>query len=215
MARIDAHTIKSQCQRNLHRFLAHRCDQEFLAGFIACHPSFIQSLRVGGYLYAFSDVEVILRLKEFGLLPESKRVEAVNTIREIAVDIPDSDFLRDKYRVLFTAEEFADAINHVLTNLLPNLDDCIANWAMNFDGKNDPESYFYDLKNTLGDYKIEFSENATAVTQIENAVAAIDQTVEDLLTEMPQDPEDDEYYGGKESIGGACCDRSIFDDVDH
>lgn len=212
MARID--TLKSQNQRNLHRFLAHRCDQELMTGFIDRHPSFIQSLRVGGYLYAVSDVEVILRLKEFGLLPESKRLESVGIIREIAVDIPDADFLRDKYRVLFTAEEFANARNHVLTSLLPNLDDHIDNWARDFDCENDPESYFYDLKSTLGDYRIEFSGNATAVTQIDNALAAIDQTIEDLMAEMPQDPDMEEYYGGRSGGSGGDCERSVFDDVD-
>ena len=56
----------------LHRFLKYRCDREMLRLFVERNPHFVASLRVGSYLYAVSDVGVLARLHEFGLLPEGK-----------------------------------------------------------------------------------------------------------------------------------------------
>lgn len=44
IARMD--TLDSQGRRNLHHFLAHRCDQKFITRFISAHPSFISNLSV-------------------------------------------------------------------------------------------------------------------------------------------------------------------------
>lgn len=59
---------KRQNEGLLHHFLAFRCDREFLARYVARNTQFISSLNVGSYLYAVSDVGVLVRLHEFGFL---------------------------------------------------------------------------------------------------------------------------------------------------
>lgn len=207
-------TTKWYNKSALHRFLSYRCDREFLERFIARYSQFIPSLRVGAYLYAVSDVDVLVRLHELGLLPESDRLRAVCAIRELATDIPDSGFLRAEIRGLITHEELADILEQVQTTLLPNLNAQIDQWRKNLNGKDDPEDHFSTLKNMLQDYRREFEENDGATKQIDEALSEIDRVVEELRSELPQEPDRDEF--DSRSLTGDSPDdsRSIFDDVD-
>ena len=94
--------IKWYNRSTLHRFLTYRSDREFLLRYITRNPEFISHLNVGAYLYAVSDVDVLVRLHEFGLLPEAERLRHIEAIRELAVDIPDAGFLREDIRPLMT-----------------------------------------------------------------------------------------------------------------
>jgi len=53
----------------LNRFLSRRCDSKFLELFITRNKQFIQELSVNSYLYGSSEVDVIVRLFSFRLLP--------------------------------------------------------------------------------------------------------------------------------------------------
>ncbi len=143
MARIENfYKIRRENEDSVNRFLSYRCEREFLLQYSVRNPTFIPSLRVGSYLYAVSDVNVIVRFHEFGLLPESKRNSVVATIRDLAVDIPDSGFLRHRIRQLFTEQEFDEILVHIRQEFLPNLVDHIDNWRSNYNGDDDPEDYF-------------------------------------------------------------------------
>ena len=143
MARIEIfYKIRRENEDSVNRFLSYRCDREFLLQYTIRNPNFISNLRVGSYLYAVSDVNVIVRLHEFGLLPESKRNSVVATIRDLAVDMPDSGFLRDRIRQLLTEQELDELFVHIRQALLPNLVDHIDNWRSNYNGDDDPEELF-------------------------------------------------------------------------
>lgn len=212
MATFDSN--KWENQRALHLFLAYRCDKEFLAQYIERNPEFIPSLRVGSYLSAVSDVDVIVRFHKFGLLPEEKRLYVVTRIRELAVDIPDAGFLQERIRTLLTQDELANILEHVYLKLLPNLDDQIDNWKANCDSGEDPEDYFDELVNALKKYRDKFESRPDSVEQINSALIGIEQVIDDLRSERPQEPDSDDYFG-RDSSGGGCDEsRSVFDDVD-
>jgi hypothetical protein len=216
MTRIESFdTTKWYNKSAVHRFLSYRCGREFLERFIDRHPQFIPGLRVGAYLSAVSDVDVILRLREFDLLPETERVRAVGTIRILATTVPDSGFLRAEIRGLLTPEELASILEQVRTTLLPELDAELDQWRSNYNGKDDPEDHFSDLKSALKEYRAEFLEDKEAAEQIDAALVEIDNVIEELRSGLPEEPDRDDFYGGttQESEGSSV--RSIFDDVDH
>lgn len=197
----------------VNRFLASRCDRDFLSGFIARNPSYVSALRVGSYLSVVSDVEVIVRLHQLGLLPEAERLRYVAAIRVSAVETPDSDFLRERFRPLFAATEFDEILDDISSRLLPNLDKCIADWRSNYDG--DPDGYFNLLREALTDYQEAFSKDIESVALIRAGLAKIDKVIEELRLELPEEPEDDRDYFSASQRGGLPDElRSIFDDVD-
>ena len=205
---------KRESKNAVNNFLAHRCDREFLARFTARNPNYISSLQVGSYLYAVSDVDVIVRLHEFALLPEEKRLSVVTVIRDLAVDTPDSGFLRDGIHHVLRQEEMEEILEHVRTSLLPDLDDRIDSWRSGYNGKDDPEDYFSHLKKALQDYNEALADNDISKAQIDAALNQLEQVVEELRAELPQEPDSDDFYGGNSSGGGQDDSRLIFDDVD-
>ncbi|MCU7849292.1 MAG: hypothetical protein KZQ89_15135 [Candidatus Thiodiazotropha sp. (ex Lucinoma kastoroae)] len=199
---------------DLHRFLSYRCDREFLQCYIARNPEFISNLSVSAYLCAVSDVDVLVRLHEFRLLPEPERLRIVATIRELAIDVPDSGFLREEIRNLMTQEELVYLLERVRTTLLPYLDGHIDEWRDNYDGDDDPEIYFDDLISALQDYGNEFEEDKYAAEQVAKALADIDQVIEELRSEFPEKQDEDGFFGARAQEEAQDSARSIFDDVD-
>lgn len=199
----------------IHRFLARRCDPEFLARFISANPNFMHTLRVGSYLYAVSDVGVITRLHEVGLLPESERTRHIIAIRGLAVETPDSGFLRKDIRALFKLKEFRETLDYIKSNLVSDLPGCIGVWRDNYSMGDDPEDHFSELKGALTDYQEVFGEDPSAVALIDEGLMEIDDAIEVLRSELPPEQDTDDYYlvsAHRDEPGKS---RSIFDDVDH
>ena len=193
-----------------------RCDRDFLSGFIARNPGFVSTLRTGIYLSARSDVNLIVRLRLLDLLPEAERLRHVAEIRVAAVEIPDSDFLQERFRLLFTTTEFDDILGEVNSQLLPNIPKCIADWRNDYDGEKDPDSYFDLLRSALKDYREVLSTDIESIAFIEAGLAEIEEVIEELRLGLPQESEDDRDYFRDSQRGGSSDDsRSIFDDVDH
>lgn len=200
----------------MHRFLAFRCERVFLARYIAKYPEFVQALSVGSYLYAASEVAVLVRLHKFGLLPESKRAAVAITIRDLAVETPDAGFLREGVRELLTPEEFASILEDIRTKLLPDLTKAISDWRSNYSGGSDedPESHFDELVSALKGFGEELAEHPVAEAQIEAALADIKEVIEELRSDQPQEPDSDDFRGQSSDDSGDDDSRSIFDDVD-
>lgn len=199
---------------SLCRFLSYRCDKEFLSQFLKKFPDFISELSVGAYIYANSDVDVLVRLHEVGLLPEDDRAKNVALIKDLAVDIPDSGFLSDSIKNLMSEDELTDILQFVQNTLLPDLDNQIETWLTDYNGENEPDAYFEDLKSALDDYKKEFKEDETSRRQIEKAVTRIDQIIDNLKSEYSPEDEDDFWKRSGDRSSTNSDSRSIFDDVD-
>lgn len=200
----------------LHRFLAFRGERDFLARYIARYPEFISGLSVGSYLYAVSDVNVIVRLHEYGLLPETKRVAVVAAIRELAVETPDAGFLREAVRELLTPDEFAAILEDIRTKLLPDLGSTIRNWRGNYDENRneDPENHFDELVSALKEFRDELAEHPDAAAQVESALSEIKEVIEELRSDQPQEPDSDDFRGQASDEASDDGSRSVFDDVD-
>ena len=125
-------------------------------------------LSVHSYIYANSNIDVLVRLHELNLLPETERLRTIASIRELAVDTPDSGFLREDVRSLITDEELSNILLCVQETLLPDLDNQIKNWRYNYDGDDEPDVYFDEFKNALDDYKDHFKGNEISSKQINN-----------------------------------------------
>jgi len=196
----------------VNRFVSSRCDREFLRQFLIENPDFIRRLLIYSYLYAVSDVGVVVRLQEVSLLPEAERLRHVGTIRRLAVDTPDSGFLRQGVRGLFTPQEYEDTLEYVRSTLLPNLGDCIENWRDNCDGE--PDEYFSELKSALLNYKEAFSEEEAPIMYIDAGLAEIDETIASLSESSSRRTPESADFSGLQGPAVTGEPRSIFDDVD-
>lgn len=215
LSRVDTLASTDREKREMmNRFLAYRCDKRFLEHYLVRKPEFLASLRVGSYLYAVSDVPVITRLHEVGLLPQPERVRHVADMRELAVETPDPGFLREDIRALFTPEELSDTLKHIRNALLPDLDRHIDDWRDNHRPDDEPEEYFSEFVSALKDYREQFDGDADAVTLIDNGLEAINTVIEKLCEEHPEPPDNDDYRGGGGTADRGDDARSIFDDVD-
>ncbi len=197
----------------LYRFLSYRCDKRFLTKFIDKFPDFISKLTVYSYIYAVSDVDVLVRLKEFDLLPEEERIRAISSIKELAISTPDSGFLSDNLKTLISPDELSDILRSVKSSLLPNLNDTISSWRDNYDREEESDVYFGELKSALDDYKSVFEEDTVAVKQIDDAIKRIDELIAELKDEYMPDSEES-LWNKNDGPTQSSSDRSIFDDVD-
>jgi len=200
--------------KKLHRFLAFRCDSDFLSLYISKYPNFIPGLRVCSYLDAISDVDVLVRLQELGLLPESKRVTVATAIHELAIVTPDAGFLREGVRNLLTPDEKNAIIEDIRKKLLPDIDSTIQSWRDNFsiNDQQDPGDYFYELVRTFEDYRDEIPDSAKG---FETALVEVNNIIEDLRADYYNDCDND--YEREEVSSNTVINhgsRSIFDDVD-
>ncbi len=123
----------------------------------------------------FSDIDVLVSLQKYGLLPEAVRVYAVNEIRNLAISVPDSGFLRDEIRSLLSDNEFSEILSEVKDNLLPNLESLVDDWKADYNFEHDPDSYFDELKTAIDDYKSIFSGDDESEKHINLASALLFQ----------------------------------------
>jgi hypothetical protein len=96
-----------------------------------------------------------------------------------------------------------------------DLDTQVDSWRRSYDGDRDPEDHFRELVSALQDYRREFAEDEEAISQLDAALGEIEKVVEDLRSELPPEPEPDDFYGGSSAREGEDASRSIFDDVDN
>jgi len=203
---------RSENSSQINRFLAYRCDAQFLQQYLTADPDYLKTLNLWSYLDSISEIGVVCRLHTLSLLPESERQRHVATIRDLAVDTPDSGFLDDDVRALFSPDEFEECLAHVRSKLLLQLDDCISNWRFNYRDKEDPEEYFTLLKSALDDFKKKFAADPEVEEAINSGLAEIDSIIEDLQADRPSPQRNSDLLGSlTEAHEGS---RSIFDDVD-
>lgn len=199
---------------SLYRFLSYRCSKEFLSDFVCEFPYFISSLSVSSNIYASSDVNVLVRLNALGLLPEDKRLEVVSKFKDLAVNTPDSGFLRSDIRDLMSSDELTDILELVKNTLLPNLETKIMDWWDEYDGEDEPESYFEELKSAIDDYKEVFEDVSEARQLFEEGSIRIDEIIEQLQSDYLPQEESDFWDRSKQDNSPSSKGRSIFEDVD-
>jgi hypothetical protein len=193
MNRLERYGSATQEKRSLvNRFLGSRCDREFLERFLERNPAFASGLQVMSYFYAVSDVEVINRLCEFGLMPEAERLRHVQKVRTLAVSTPDSGYLESDVVSFLTSDEKTEITDYVRTELLSNIDACVDNWRSNWTSEEDPREYFRDLRSALNAFENEFFEDEETEALIAAGLSSIDKAIEEMELEASDSPDQGE-----------------------
>lgn len=202
-------------RRRLFRFLAQRCDKDFLSRYISARPLFVDGLRVRSYLAFSADLDLLVALKRLGLLPEAKRASVAARISELAIETPDYGCLDEKYRPLFTNEEFESMVESVRGYIVDSLEETIEAHGDAFvmDDDNDPEDHFYWLQRALSEYRDYFLAEPDVVSCIDACLRQIDGRIEAFQSEkLP--PDDEDVVEHVDPLPEVVPVRSVFDDVD-
>ncbi len=198
----------------LQGFLAGRCSKEFLLLYLEENPDLLDKVSEPGlFLHAVPEVDLAVRLHEFGLLPDDNRRKFVATVSEYAVRGDDLYALDDvDIRSVFENREFEDLLKNVRTQLLPNLADVRQSWQFNRGSNEPPDEHMQPLLETFDTLKKHFGDDARAAEIIEREA---DRANEWIAENTPEEPDRKPRTLGKvetpEKPSGA---RSIFDDVD-
>jgi hypothetical protein len=158
-------------------------------------------------------VDLIVKLNEFGLLPEAVKIKASSAIQRLAIDIPESGFMKEGISDLLTDEEKAETQELIKTELLPCLSIKIVQRESDFEEDSDPEAHFEEFKDTLNDYRELFEEDESSCNMIDCALTQIEEAVGNLQDNAYSPTSDSSLAGGEKGsqLGGS---RSIFDDID-
>lgn len=200
-------------------FLANRCSADFLRLYISVDPQLVErSMRLGSYLSSGFQLPILARLREFGLLSEENIRKIIDVIGELAVETPDTDWLRSRSAgKLLTDEERAEILARVKDELVPDLETMLDNWQLNEQGDS-AEEYYEPLEEALRAYIEAFRGDGPVVSSLQDALR---QTEEMRLNSTYWD--DDEAPGPRlprrrvsTSLSSTydTVDRDVFDDVD-
>lgn len=199
---------------NLIRFLSYRCNKQFLQIFTSQFEGFIPSLTPLSLSYVSPEINLILRLYEFGLLPEEDRLRTVNRIKELAVDTPDSGFLRDDIREFLTSSEFDETLLEIKTKLIPRLGSVIQEWNDSYDNDTEPVDHFYELTDAFIDFERVFETDSEVTAKLDAAKIEIEDLIENLEAEYVLNTDHESHYEENHSHHVEESNRSIFEDVD-
>lgn len=200
----------------LNLFLAYRCNAAFLTHFLETTPQFLSSLSIGSYFYAVSDVDVIATLHTENLLPEHERQRHVESLRTLAISIPDAGFIGKPIGQILTSTQYDELLNDIRKNVIFRLPEYIEDFEYNYDRDSDPTNHFSELVYALEKYKDTFGNEKSIVDRIERALQEISSVVERLELEGGPLDEDDNLSFRHDGISTApgSTHFSIFDDVD-
>jgi hypothetical protein len=207
----DFGTLKRENQTEVNRFLGSRCGKDFLKRYIERNQAFLSNIRLWSYLSVTSETQVVNALHRNKLLPEEERRRHFRTVKQLAIQTPDSGFLNPSTVSFINDAERAEILDKVKQELLPNLNREIDVWRDNCD--DDPDSYFIALIDALRDYNKRLEEGSPEAELIIAALEEIDRTVDGLRSDEPKEG-GRQYYRSSIAAPYADNERSIFDDVD-
>lgn len=201
-------------RQSLYRFLARRCSKEFLSLFIEQDPNILNRVSEPGLSLGFSsEVDLAVRLREFGLLPEENRKQFIETVSGYAIEGEDALALEDNgIRSIFTDQEFNGLVQSVRVQLLPKLASVRQKVQYNHDSSTSPDEHMQGLFELLETLKKAFVEDDAVVKTIDQEMTLASQWVTE--TEPPEaevSPRVIGDVGASEEKHGT---RSIFDDID-
>jgi hypothetical protein len=161
-----------------------------------------------------SEVDLAVRLHEFGLLPEEARKEFVATVGGYAVEGEDLYGLEDAdIRRVFEGPEFEELLLRVRAELLPRLDDVRRNRQRNRDYDQSPDEHMQPLLGSFETLKKLFSDDEDAVKIVERENERVLEWIAENTSEDP-DTTESRTLGEVQASDELRGDRSIFDDVD-
>ena len=198
----------------LYRFLACRCSKEFLSLYLEQDLDILKRVSEPCQRLSFSpEVDLVVRLHGFGLLPEDSRKKFIATISNLAIEGDDVLALDDDgMRGVFTDSEFDELVETVRTDLLPKLADVRRNVQGNYDSSEPPEEHMQNILESLSTLKKRFSEDENAVKIIERETDLANEWIAEAEPLVPK--VSPRILGTVEPSEKKLGTRSIFDDID-
>jgi hypothetical protein len=199
---------------SVHEFLARRCSKGFLSLYLEKNPDILDEVSEPGlYLSAASEVDLAVRLHEFGLLPEDNRKKFVATVSEYAVRGEDLYALDDiDIRSLLADHEFEELLQKVRTQLLPRLDNVRLDVQINHRSSEPPDEHMQQFLDSLETLKKHFGDDPRATKIIERETSLANEWIAENTPEEPDRRA--RTLGEVEIAEQPSGTRSIFDDVD-
>jgi hypothetical protein len=201
-------------------FLANRCSADFLKLYLEVDQAALnRCLSFGSYLSAISELPVLAKLHEYGLLSEENHRKIVETISELAVKTPDADWLSNPDATkLLTHEDHVEILAHVKAELIPDLENMLDNWRLNEQG-NSAEEYYYPLEDALKSYVDAFKDDEPIVYSLQDALQRVDNMRQysshwDNDEDAPDPDAADKHISASARINYNVLDRDVFEDVD-
>lgn len=198
---------------SLHSFLTRRCSKEFLALYLQTNPELIDKVCRPGFLRNSSEVPLVVRLHEFGLLPKENRKIFVQVVRAYAISGEDVYALDDEgIRSVFTDAEFDALIASVRADLLPRLSRVRKEKQDSYRADEPADEYMEHMLESFKTLKNKFGDDAEAVRITDREI--------DLVKDWIHDNDHVHPDRAPRSLGTAETNdkphgtRSIFDDVD-
>ena len=201
-------------KRRTFDFLARRCSKEFLEIYIDAHPSLLDKVASPGlFLYAVTELDVALRLHEFGLLPEAQRLVLVKTVTTYAVEGEDLYALSNPgLRSMLTEVEYKTLRTRVRAEMVPRINDIRIARQTDLGNYDSAQDQMQPLLDSLEILKEVYDD-----PEIREIVEIETQHVNDWIAEQD---DDEEAHRPRQSIsdvntsGKIDSGRNIFDDVD-
>lgn len=197
----------------LYRFLANRCSKDFLAAYLEQSPDVLQRVAKPGLsLSAVPEVDLAVRLHEFGLLPGEARKAFVETVSAYAVEGEDLYALDDPgVRSVFQDSEFDELVETVRTVLLPKLADVRRNAQSSHSSSDSPDEHMQGTLESFGTLKKRFGEDEQLVKLIDREIDLVNEWISE--TEPPEPKVGPRVLGAVEHSVERHGTRSIFDDI--
>ena len=198
-------------------FLSSRCSKEFLLQYIELHGDVFERVsKPGLFLDSVSEVDLAIRLHEFGILPEKYRRGFVTTVVAYAIDGEDFYALKSlRIQSLFTSAELAAFRERVRSELLPNLSDIRRTWQSNRNSDQAPDEHMQPLIDSFTALKQEFADEPAMLANINKEVQSIEQWVAEKIENEPKTDRPARTFGDvdtPELLPAQA--RGVFEDVD-
>lgn len=209
--------VRSHNEVRMNTFLA-RSSKSFIKLFLKSNPTFIENnlLNFGYFIIYQSSLTTLGHFAKLGLLPEPFRLKVVEYFRRVAIETPDSAWLRDTYSSLITDAEREEILELVQYVMIPNLPSLIEEWQNDEDGED--ASYYASLEETIEDYQSALF-MADKIDDVEDELKeALDQVIElgeqHTQRRVEANMEDSLYDDERPGRMPAAEARSMFDDID-
>lgn len=170
----------------------------------------------GLFLDSVSEVDLAIRLHEFGILPEEFRREFVTTVIAYAIDGEDFYALKSlRIQRVFTSTELSEFRERVRVDVLPRLADIRRTWEFNRNSDQAPDEYMQPLIDSFSALKQEFVHEPAILTNIDEEIQSIEQWITDESENEPKTDRPTRTFGDINTPEPPpVLTRGIFDDVD-
>lgn len=198
-------------------FLSSRCSKEFLLQYIEQHSNIFERVSKPGLsLDLVSEVDLAIRLHEFGILPEKYRREFVTTVIAYAIDGEDFYALQSlRIQSVFTSDELSEFRERVRVEVLPRLSDIRRTWQSNRNSDQAPDEYMQPLIDSFSALKQEFAQEPAILSNIAEEMQSIEQWIAEEIENEPEKARPVRSFGDINTPEPLPVQtRGLFDDVD-